>query len=333
MQTRLWTPEKAGPAGIWIIDADWPGYAIEQQVFSAGLPSYQLFHSTPASYRHDLPLYAHRADAILTQIDVKMTKDILAQLPHCRIIVNYSTGSDNIDVAAAAARKIQVASVPGYCEEEIAGYILTAITGWERPLHAWAQVPARGKWGWQAVSGSVHRLTEQELFLAGFGRIGKKVARRARGIGLRVSAWSPSLTAAKARPYDVCYKELADGLRTADFVSLHLRYTQDTFRFMNEERLHLMKKTAVLINTARGGILDTRALLQAVQQKKIAGAILDVLEQEPPDPEDAVLHTPGITVTPHIAYYSAQSLVTLRHQAAERVVRALTEEESFHEND
>ncbi len=324
MRKRRWMPEQDQVPCIWILDEEWPDYELERQIFARALPWCDVVHSRPADYDRDFPAYGRRAVALLTQIDVRMTEERIAQLPCCCIISNYGTGFDNIDTAAAMARQILVTGVSGYCAAEIAQYVLSAIQEWERPLHLYEQAVRNGLWGLAAVK-AVHTFSKKELFLVGFGCIGQAVAARARESGLRVSAWSPSLTPAKAEAGGATYKELSDGLASADFVSLHLRYETATHHFIRAEQLRQMKKTAVLINTARGGIVDTAALLQAVRRQEIAGAVLDVLPEEPPRPDDEVLHTPGILVTPHIAYYSPRALHELRRRAAEHIVQALQE--------
>ncbi|WP_298461459.1 C-terminal binding protein [uncultured Mitsuokella sp.] len=324
MKKRRWMPEQDQAPCIWILDEEWPDYELERQIFARVLPWCDVVHSRPADYERDVPAYGRRAVALLTQIDVGMTEERIAQLPCCRIISNYGTGIDNIDTAAAMARQILVTGVSGYCADEIARYVLSAIREWGRPLHLYEQATRSGIWGLAAVQ-AVRASSPRELFLVGFGRIGQAVAARARTSGIIVSAWSPSLTPARAEACGARYKELSDGLASADVVSLHLRYEASTHHFIRAEQLRQMKETAILINTARGGIVDTAALLQAVRRQEIAGAVLDVLEQEPPRPDDPVLHTPGIIVTPHIAYYSPRAVHELRRRAAEHIVQALQE--------
>jgi D-3-phosphoglycerate dehydrogenase len=315
--------EKETAPFLWIVDDEWENYELEKKVFAEAFPSYTLVHSTPQTFREDLLQYGPRADAVLSQIDIPVDAEALACLSRCRIVSNYGTGYNNIDVRAAAEHGIAVGYIPGYCREDIADYVISAIYARMKPVQGFEQAIAEGRWGVQAMEGPVHRLSHRELFLVGFGSIGRAVAQKARLLGMKVSAWSPSLDGEKAGKYGVLFRPLEEGLAEADFVSVHLRYEKATYHFMGADRLSRMKPGACLINTARGPVVDTAALVAAVKAGKLGGALLDVLEQEPPEPSDEVLHCPGITVTPHISYYSAEALEDLQRRAAENVVHVL----------
>lgn len=310
---------------LWIIDDEWADYEREKAVFSRafGAGGYELVFSGPKTYQADFPEYGPRADAVLSQIDIEIGAREMEQLTRCKILSNYGTGYNNIDVREAKARGIAVGYIPGYCAEDIADYVLSAIYRRFKPTAGFEEEIRAGKWGAAVMTEPLHRLSSKKLFLVGFGSIARAVARKALGAGLMVSAWSPHLTAEKAAAVGVCYQEPAEGLADADIVSLHLRYDKETHHFIGAAELAKMKKDAILINTARGGVLDTGALVAAVRDGSLGGAVLDVLEQEPPDPGDPVLHCPGIEVTPHISYYSEEALGDLQRRAAENAVHVL----------
>lgn len=310
---------------LWIIDDEWADYEREKAVFDRafGADGYELAFSGPKTYREDLPEYGPRADAVLSQINIEIGPQEMEQLTRCKILSNYGTGYNNIDVREAAARGIAVGYIPGYCAEDIADYVMSAIYRHFKPTAGFEEEIRAGRWGAGVMKEPLHRLSSKKLFLVGFGSIARAVARKALGAGLSVSAWSPHLTAEKAAAAGVSYQELDAGLASADVVSLHLRYDKETHHFIGAAELAKMKKDAILINTARGGVLDTGALIAAVKAGSLGGAVLDVLEQEPPDPGDPVLHCPGIEVTPHISYYSEEALGDLQRRAAENAVHVL----------
>lgn len=310
---------------FWIIDDEWADYEREKTVFDRafGADAYELAFSGPKTYREDLSRYGPLADAVLTQIDIEIGPREMEQLTHCRILSNYGTGYNNIDVQEARARGIAVGYIPGYCAEDIADYVLSVLYRRYKPTAGFEEEIRAGKWGAAAMPEPLHRLSSKKLFLVGFGSIARAVAQKARGVGLSVSAWSPHLNAERAAAAGVCYQPLAEGLADADIVSLHLRYDKETHHFIGAAELARMKRDAILINTARGGVLDTNALIAAVREGKLGGAVLDVLEQEPPDPLDPVLHCPGIEVTPHISYDSEEALGDLQRRAAENAVHVL----------
>lgn len=308
---------------IWIIDSEWPNYDIENAVFAQAFADYTVRYSTPDSFREDLKDFGCRADAVLCQIDVPMDRAAIERFENCQILSNYGTGYNNIDTAAATEKGIAVGYVPGYCDEDIADYVLSALYAVKKPVFGFETAIGQGLWGAQVFRETPHRLSSLTLFLVGFGRIGAAVAKKAAAVGVRVLAWSPTLTPERAAASGAKAVSLEEGLSTADFVSLHLRYSAETERFLDQTRLSKMKPGAWLLNTARGGVLDQAALCEAVKAGKLSGAILDVLKTEPPALDDPVLHTKRIFVTPHISYDSQEALDALQRRAAENAVRVL----------
>lgn len=309
---------------VWIIDDEWPDYEREKQVLQALPEGVQFMYSTPTTYRQELPKYGLLADAVLSQIDITVDEAFLSGLTHCQVISNYGAGFNNIDVAAAQARGIAVCYVPGYCSEDIADYVVSAISQLNRPVTGFLPAIRAGKWGVGAVEGfHPRRLSAQTLFLVGFGHIGRVVAQKAQGLGMRVLAYSPHLTPARAKAAGVTYAALAEGLAQADYVSLHLPLNEHTQNCVNASFLAHMQPVACLINTSRGGVVDTAALVAAVQRHELRGAVLDVLPQEPPAADDPILQQPGILVTPHVSYYSPEALAELQRRAAENVLHVL----------
>lgn len=311
---------------IWIVDDEWPDYAIENSVFSKNAEEYEVKYSKNDDFSKDLESFGKNAEALLCQISVPVTGEVINQLNRCKVISNYGTGYNNIDVEAARGKGIPVAYVPGYCAADIAEYVIGAICHYHRTPAGYTEKIKTGIWGAQAIDKPVHRLSAKKLFVIGMGSIGREVAAKASCLGLKVIAWSPSLTDSEAARLGVQRAGLEEGLSTADFISVHIKFNKDTYKFLKYEHFCKMKKNACFINTARGGVIDQKGLLRAIEEGRLSGAMLDVLEQEPPDPQDEILGCEKITVTPHISYYSEEAFQQLKFRAAMNVVKVLKSE-------
>jgi D-3-phosphoglycerate dehydrogenase len=208
--------------------------------------------------------------------------------PNLRGIANYGVGYDNIDVASATELGIPVTNTPGVLTEttaDLAWALLMATARWIPQAHIytlsgeWKAVGGRTFMGLDIGPGGSNR--PKVLGIIGFGRIGQAVARRSRGFKMKVIAYDPPVKASIEKTKGVSYRDLDDLLRESDFVSIHCPLTRETHHLIGEREFKLMKPTAILINTARGPIVDEKALLSALKQKKIAAAGLDVYEKEP----------------------------------------------------
>jgi D-3-phosphoglycerate dehydrogenase len=177
---------------------------------------------------------------------------------------------------------------------------------------------------WKAAElGPIRRLSEQTLGLVGFGRIAKNVARKAKCLGLRVVAYDPLVSKSEMDEADVEKADFKNLIRIADFISLHVPLTKETNGLFNAHVFNVMKNTAYLINTCRGEAIDEPALVHALETGRIAGAGLDVLYQEPPDPQNPLLSMPNVIVTPHSAYISQESLTEVLVRSTQAVIDAL----------
>jgi len=252
--------------------------------------------------------------------------DFLAWAPRARVITFASTGYDGIDLAAAAARGTWVTHIPGYCTEEVATFTLTLLLALASGLVRQVELTRAGAWTPDPVR-PLRRLAGQTLGLLGFGRIGQAVAQRARGFGLRLIAHDPMLDAATITAGGALPVDFETLLRESDFLSLHTYLDERTTHALNARTLALLKPTARLINTARGALVDEAALLEALDAGRLAGAALDVLSLEPPDPQHPLLHHPRVIVTPHSAWCSEEAEAELWTRAAEEVARVLRGEQ------
>jgi D-3-phosphoglycerate dehydrogenase / 2-oxoglutarate reductase len=266
---------------------------------------------------------AARADALLAQVPNRVDAAFVGRLARCRVIGAYGVGHDQIDAASAAARGIAVVHVPDYGTEEVSDHALALVLACARGLPRLGASIRAGVWDYQR-SGPLHRLRGQTLGVVGLGRIGRRVAAKARAFGFRVLATDPYIAASAFAEHGAEARPLEALLAEADVVTLHTPLTAETRGLMDARAFARMKPGASLVNCARGPIVDEAALLAALDEGRIAAAGLDVLAVEPPDPGNPLLLDPRVVVTPHSAWYSEESMADLKRLLAEDVVRVLT---------
>jgi lactate dehydrogenase-like 2-hydroxyacid dehydrogenase len=271
------------------------------------------------------------AQGVVCQLTDPLTANVIAQAPQLRCISQIAVGIDNVDVAAATARRIVVTNTPGVLTEATADLTWALLLATARRLPAAEQFLRAGKWQrWDVdllCGADVHGRT---LGLVGFGRIGQAVARRAKGFGMRVLYASRSAAAADVESELGAIRVPLDMLlRESDFVSLHVPLRDETRGLIGVEQLCQMKRSAFLINTARGPVVDEAALVAALEENLIAGAGLDVFEREPKVPE-GLLALPNVVLLPHVgsAVTSVRSLMCAL--AANDCVAVLTGEKPKH---
>jgi D-3-phosphoglycerate dehydrogenase len=261
------------------------------------------------------------ADALMVTIQ-PITAAVIDRLEHCAIISRVGVGLDNIDIPAATARGIWVTNVPDYAIDEVATHAIALLLAHLRRVPAYASATRRGTWD-GADASTLRRPGNVTLGVLGFGRIGAAAAAKGRGLGLRVIANDPQVDPATIRAADVEPVGWETLLRRSDYLSLHLPLEARTRNLIDARAFALMQPHAYLINTARGGVVDEEALLDALRRGAIAGAALDVLASEPPPPDHPLLRDERVTITPHVAWGSAEASLDVRTKGAEEVVRAL----------
>lgn len=268
-----------------------------------------------------LALACADADALLVQW-APINAAVIAALRHCKVIVRYGIGVDNVDLKAAGARGIPVCNVPDYCIAEVADHALALALSLARQI---PQTDAAVRSGtWKIIPPSPFPSFRSTTFAtAGFGRIARAVLERARGFGFRLAAYDPFVPANAFAEAGVRRLELDALWRESGIVSLHLPLNPETRHMVGEASLSRMRNDAIVINTARGGLIDTRALARALVDKRIAGAGLDVFETEPLEADHPLRQAPNVLLTSHPAWYSAGSVPELQRKSAEAVVRAI----------
>jgi D-3-phosphoglycerate dehydrogenase / 2-oxoglutarate reductase len=268
------------------------------------------------------------ADAIITEM-YPVTDDMLKTFNRCRIIACASTGYDYVDHSRAAKRGIWVTNCPGYCTDEVATHTIALLLSQARRLPQVRQLVRANEWDPRPVR-PIHHPRTQTVGIIGWGRIGKAVSAKAMALGFNVIANDPyidpkQMLDAGVRPAD---KETL--MQESDYVSVHTPLTEETRHMIDAHLLTLMRPSAYLINAARGSLIDEKALLEAVQNGKIAGAALDVLSSEPPQPDHPFLQDDRFFITPHSAWCSEESDAAVWEWAASNVAYALRNEKPPH---
>lgn len=255
---------------------------------------------------------------------LKFDQSVIAKLFKCKIIARYGIGVDNVDLAEATKKGIYVTNVPDYGNEEVAVHTLSLLLALSRRLFKYSGDVRAGKWDYH-VSPPIHRLSEQVVGLVGFGRIAQAVAVRASAFGMQILAYDPFLDVKNVIPNNNVKQvnSLEEMLPKCDYLSLHLPLNSETKYLLNEARFSLMKESCFLINTSRGAVVDEDALYLALQEGRLAGAALDVLEMEPPSLSHPLFSLENVIVTPHAASYSEEAMLNMRRFAAEQVVMVL----------
>jgi len=255
------------------------------------------------------------ADAILVQW-APITGSVINQLSRCKVIVRYGIGVDNVDLDAARQRGITVCNVPDYCIDEVADHTLALALALIRQIPATSGALRTGLW--KPVPPLSMPATRQMTFAAvGYGRTARAVLDRARSFKFNLATCDPYLSSNSNIPDDVNFLDFDAVLRAADVISLHVPLNGDTVHMIDSSALSKMKSGAFLINTARGGLIDTVALADALRTGRIGGAGLDVFEIELLPPDHPLLACENVILTPHIAWYSRLSVETLQRMAAE----------------
>jgi len=262
------------------------------------------------------------AEAILVTVQ-EVTEETLDAMPACKIVSRVGTGLDSIDLEAAARRGIYVTNVADYSVDEVSTHAIALLLAHARRLPQYITAVRAGEWS-STGHGTITRLRGLTLGVVGFGRIGQAAAAKGRGLGLWVLAFDPLRDATDIRATGTEPVDLPELLARSDFISLHVPLTAQTHHLIDAAALTAMKPSAVLINTARGGLVDELALAAAIRSGEIAGAALDVLAQEPPPDDHPLLGDERILITPHAGWYSAEAQDDVAVRACEEVHRVLS---------
>lgn len=304
---------------IVISEMNWPNgnRMLEEQGFTV------VYDPALWQDREALRQQLQDADALIVRNQTQVNEELLAGAGKLRVVGRLGVGLDNIDLTYVTQRGIPVVAGKNANATSVAEYVLAAILTSSRQLQAAGQDVRSGGWNRKRFTG--REIGGSTLGLIGVGEIGQRVAMRARAFGMKVIGYDPFVA-----PYDFAVSEcgirlcgLDQVFRESDYISLHVPLTPETRHLVNRESLAQMKPTAVLINTARGGIVEETSLAEALGIGLLREAYLDVLEQEPPPPEHPLLQLDNCVMTPHVAGLTEESQVRVSAMVAEEVAKEL----------
>jgi D-3-phosphoglycerate dehydrogenase len=272
----------------------------------------------------DIIALAKDADAVLTY-GAPMTRRVMECLTNCRCIVRYGIGYDTVDIRAATDNNILVINIPDFCWEEVSNHAIALLLACAKKMLLLDKMTRQGKWSeakkQQPPMGSIYG---QTLGIIGCGNIGRTMAGKAACFGLKVIGFDPYVDKKVAEGAGIRLVDLPELLRQSDYISIHAALTGETRHLISEKEFAQMKPSAYLINTSRGAVIDEKAMIRALEEKKIAGAGLDVFEKEPVDPDNPLLKMDNVIVLPHSASYSDEAFRRLRQSVGREAARVLS---------
>jgi D-3-phosphoglycerate dehydrogenase len=266
---------------------------------------------------------AGQAHAVFVR-EAPISGRVLDALPNCRIVSRYGVGVDNIDLDAARQKKIYVANVPGYGTEEVSDHAVALLLACIRRITLRDHALRRGRFETD-IDDRIYRTTGKVLGLVGYGLIGQAMHRKWNGFSPeRVLVYDPYAAADLVRRNGALAVDLDSLLRESDYLSLHAPLTPDTQHLINADALAKMKSTAIVVNTARGGLVDETALAAALREERILAAGLDVFEREPLHADNPLLQLSNVVLSGHVGWYSKDAVKELQTRAAQAVARVLS---------
>jgi D-3-phosphoglycerate dehydrogenase / 2-oxoglutarate reductase len=301
-----------------IINADYPNYRIEKDILNPF--SIEVFPVSTGPGISEIKEAVQDADAVMVR-ETPLNSKVIEAMKHCKVIVRYGVGVDNIDLDAAKMKGIYVANVPDYGSEEVADQALALLMSVSRRIVTRDRGVRSGSWGVGAKE-PIHSFNGKTLGIIGYGRIGRTFHRKVSGLGFdRVLVYDPFLVEEDSGVRKTNIQTLC---QEADVISIHSPLTNENYHLIDHEMISQMKPTAVIINTSRGGLIDEEALVEALAENRIFGAGIDVFETEPPDLNAPLFQLPNVVVTDHTGWYSEESLQDLQKKAAQEVARVFS---------
>ncbi|WP_080872932.1 C-terminal binding protein [Oceanobacillus timonensis] len=292
---------------IAITDCDHPSVDIEKRILMEEDFHVQTFQ---CKTEEEVIQNCRDADGIIVQY-APLTEKVLTALPACKVIANYGVGVDNIDVETATGLGIQVCNVPDYGYEEVSDHALAMLLNLVRKLTMLNNQTKNNIWDFQ-IARPIKRLKAQTLGVVGLGGIGLTLAKKAQALGINVIGYS------RSSKHDLGFETVSFDylIKHSDIVSIHLPLNDDTYHLFNRNVFSEMQQHAILINTARGAIVDEMDLVDALKHNQIGGAGIDVLEKEPGEKNHPLYQCNNAIITPHSAWYSEETIVELKEKVA-----------------
>ncbi|MEI7806602.1 MAG: C-terminal binding protein [Hyphomicrobiales bacterium] len=314
----------AGPI-IAVTDTVFPSLDLAKAALAKLNPT---FHMSKSANADDILSVAKDADAILVTY-AKLTGDLIRQLTRCKAIGRFGLGVDNIDLPAAKEKGIAVNYVPDYCIHEVSDHTMAMLLALARKIPLSNKLVQAGRWEMPAVV-PLRRLEGQVLGLVGFGNIPRAVAPKAKAFGLRVVTHDPFVKPDVLKAAGVEGVSFDQLMAMSDFVSVHAPLMPATRGLINAAAFAKMKKGALIVNTARGPLIDEPALIAALDSGHLGGAALDVVTVEPMPKDSPLIGRDNVILTPHTGFYSVEALQELQTKCASDVARVLSGEKAVY---
>jgi len=263
------------------------------------------------------------ADGLIVNL-APITEKVISAMNKCKCVSRYGVGYDNVDTTALKAKEIYLANVPDYCEEDVSDHAFALFTDCVRKISRKDRLVRAGQWNLTAIQ-HVFRISGKTFGFVGYGMIARCLHRKLSGFNLsRVLIADPFVSDQAAKEAGVKLVDLNTLCEQSDYISVHAPLLPSTRGLIGPEQFALMKKTAIIVNTSRGPLIDENALLDALKNEKIACAGLDVFQTEPLDPDSELRKLDNVTLTDHAGWFSVESMVELKTKAAQNIADTLT---------
>lgn len=261
--------------------------------------------------------------SVIVVIGKQINQRIINSMEKAKLVLAMQVGYDCVDIEAATKRGIIVSNVPVYCTDDVANHAIALLLSVARNIKLLIIETSKAKWDYN-VAKPIYNFKDKKLGIIGLGRIGRALVPKTKGFGIKIQAYDPYIHDDIFKLLDVeRVYELDDLLENSDYISIHAPLTPETERMIDEKAISKMKRNSILINTARSKIVDYTVLYQAIKDRRIAGAGIDVMDVEPPEKNNPILTCDRIIVTPHIAWYSEESLRNLMEYSTDEITRVL----------
>lgn len=264
--------------------------------------------------------YIPSVDAILTRHAILDTK-LFSMMEKCKIIARYGTGYDNIDIASAKQKKITITYVDDYCSNEVADHTLLLILYCIRNLGEYLSSVNKGGWT-PNPHPNVDRILGKKMTVIGYGKIGQKVVERALAFGFEIRVYDPFYEGKVPKGVNH-YEDIYDAVLDTDVLSLHVPLIESTKNLIDKKIINLMSRNSLLVNVARGGLIKIDDAIKALDENKLGWLALDVVDNEPPKKSDVIRSHQKVTLTPHVAYYSKQSIQESKRICVDNIILRL----------
>jgi len=313
--------ESAASFKVVLLEHAYESTRLEEEIISSAGGRLIIAENLPLE--EGLQLCEEAEGILFRRLDI--TAAMIKRFRRCKVIVRYGVGTDNVDVSAATKANIIVGHVPTYCTDEVSVHAVALLLACVRKLVTTHKKMEEGAWDVHRGD-PIYRMSGRTLGIVGFGNIGRAVAQKLTGWGLRMIAYDPFFEKSRVDALRVQFVDFETLCRESDYVTLHCPLLPETRHLFDKNTFSLMKPGAILVNTARGPIVEARALLSALDRGQLSGAGLDVFEEEPLPADSPLRHHPRVVVTDHTAWYSEEAQAQLQKTAAEEVVRVCTGE-------